>query len=394
MKDYGNPNIYRTPRYSKQVENDLSSFINGNQWDDWDLIDLLNEVPHNYATKAGVKHGIFCSTGTSGLHASLMALELLPEDEVIVPCMTFIRAVTPLVHLGLQPVLCDIDPLTGNISPESIKKSITIKTRAVIVVHMWGIPCDMKEIVAICKTNGLFLIEDFSHSHFSKHKEGYVGSFGDVSFASLQRKKTLSVGEGGIIFTKHTDIYKKLQQITSPGSFKNSEFFSEFSGYGLNLRMSPFSASIAKSLLNEVDLIVETRIHHTKIFSEILEDFHDFFTTPFIPAYAEVVSPYGYKPVFKEPLSLSILAELNKYELWKFSSFSYDHILSSKFWSKTRANYPFCQNIKPICYDKDFIGYNEYVKNRFSLSIPTINKEYWTDEVKNNWKEIIAKLKL
>src|SRR6266480_3834239 len=140
MSDYGNVDLYRTPRYTPDVEDAFKAAATSAMWDDWDLAGLLVDVPHQFAEKLGAKHGIFCCTGTAGLHASLMALELLPGDEVVVPCMTFIRAVTPLVHLGLVPVLADIDPRTGNLDPDSLKAAIGQKTRAVVLVHMWGIP--------------------------------------------------------------------------------------------------------------------------------------------------------------------------------------------------------------------------------------------------------------
>ncbi|MDK3025466.1 aminotransferase class I/II-fold pyridoxal phosphate-dependent enzyme, partial [Cupriavidus taiwanensis] len=162
----------------------MGDFTTSATWDAWDLGGLLVDVPMAYAAKMGVKYGIFCSTGTAGLHASLMSLPLKPGDEVIVPCMTFIRCATPLVHLGLVPVLADIDPSTGNLDPESVTAVITPKTRAVLTVHMWGIPADMKRMTELCTEHGLHLIEDFSHAHYSRHAEGFVGSFGAVSFAS------------------------------------------------------------------------------------------------------------------------------------------------------------------------------------------------------------------
>ena len=143
MTDYGKPDLYRSPRYSDEMAEAMRGFITSTMWDDWDLSGLLVDVPMAYAAKIGVKYGIFCSTGTAGLHASLMSLPLRPGDEVIVPCMTFIRCATPLVHLGLVQVLADIDPKTGNLDPESIIATITPKTRAVLAVHMWGIHADM-----------------------------------------------------------------------------------------------------------------------------------------------------------------------------------------------------------------------------------------------------------
>lgn len=384
MSDYGNPDLYRTPRYQPEVASALNEFPNAEAWDDWDLAGLLTDVPHAYATKCGARFGIFCSTGTAGLHASLMALELLPGDEVLVPCMTFIRAVTPLVHLGLTPVLVDIDPDSGNLDPAAVLGAIGPKTRAIIVVHMWGISADLDSLLAICRAKGLYLIEDFSHAHYSKCRERYVGSAGDVSFASLQRKKTLSVGEGGLIVTSRPDVYERLQQITSPGSFKGSPNYNEFSGFGLNMRMSPFSVVVARTLLSRIDQIVNDRSRHVAEFSSMLAQFPAAVVPPVAPSYATVVSAYGYKPKLSSANLLEHLASFNARGRWRWSSFSYDHILASPFWRKSRAHYPFALQITPR-YASEYPGYESYVQNRVSLAVPTVDAGYWTDDIRAEW---------
>lgn len=346
-------------------------------WDDWDLDGLLTEVPCAYAAKLGVRYGIFCSTGTAGLHASLMALELLPGDEVIVPCMTFIRAITPLVHLGLVPVLADIDPVTGNLDPAALEAEITSRTRAVIVVHMWGVPADMDRIQAVCRKYQLLLIEDFSHAHYSRHTRGAAGSFGDVAFASFQKKKVLSVGEGGIIVTDDARIYARLQQITSPGSFQNTPNYAEFSGFGLNMRMSPFAAVVAKALLDEVDQIVASRALHAQTFTELLSAASPQIAAPEYPNYAMQVSAYGYKPALAPGTPLSSLSALNTRGRWAFSTFNYDHILASPFWRKSRAHFPFALQIAPRARPQ-YLGYEAYSTGRISVGVPTIDAtSYW-----------------
>ncbi|TVQ44253.1 MAG: aminotransferase class V-fold PLP-dependent enzyme [Gloeocapsa sp. DLM2.Bin57] len=390
MSHYNNINLYKTPRYTEDLGDVLKEFATSTMWDDWDLDGLLVDVPHKFAKKMGAEYGIFCCTGTAGLHASLMALELLPGDEIVVPCMTFIRAITPLVHLGLIPVLADIDTQTGNLDPESLKSVIGPKTRAVIVVHMWGIPADIRRILNICKEKGLYLVEDFSHAHFSKHEDGTVGSFGKVSFASLQRQKTLSVGEGGLIVTSDKEIYERLQSITSPGSFKGTPNFKEFSGFGLNFRMSPFSAIVASYLFDQVDEIVTSRATHAKIFDRILSDLSTYFSPPFVPNYSKEVSAYSYKPVLREKITLEKLILDNNQGLWKFNSFSYDHILASPFWRKSRAHYPFALQIYPKT-PVDFPNYVEYIKGRVSISIPTVGKDYWSPENIDKWRDSLIK---
>lgn len=389
MKDYGTPDLYRSPRYSNAVTEALTKSATSSMWDDWDLEGLLVDTPHKFSARLGVKHGIFCSTGTAGLHASLMALPLRPGDEVIAPCMTFIRAVTPLVHLGLIPVLADIDHRTGNLDPASLESVITSKTRVVIVVHMWGIAADMEAIKGICRRNSLLLIEDFSHAHLSKHEHGFVGSFGDIAFASLQRKKTLSVGEGGIVVTNDVSTYDRLRQITSPGSFKGTPTHNEFSGFGLNLRMSPFSGVVARQIFSEADSIVSNRATHGREFDAILAGFPDYIAPPHIPAYVTFVSPYGYKPTVSAKVSKENLSKANTSGLWQFSSFSYGHLLRDVFWKKDSTYYPFSQMIQPKAL-ATYPGYDAYIKGRVGLSVPTTDADYWTDSTRSNWRDALA----
>jgi dTDP-4-amino-4,6-dideoxygalactose transaminase len=389
MFDYGNPDLYRSPRYNAQVSRALEAAVDSKMWDDWDLDGLLTDVPHGYAAKMGAKFGIFCSTGTAGLHASLMALELLPGDEVIVPCMTFIRAVTPLVHLGLQPVLVDVDPETGNIDPAAVRAAVTSRTRAVVVVHMWGIPADMDGLIDVCGRHNLQIIEDVSHAHFSMHARGPVGGLGAVGYASLQRKKTFSVGEGGLVVTNDQGVYERLRQITSPGSFKNTPNYNEFSGFGLNMRMSPFSSVVARCLLEDADQIVAARAQHAEEFSSLLRQ-TGAITPPTVPTYVRRVSAYGYKPAISGSVLLEQLVAGNDSGLWRFSRFSYDAIAESPFWRKSRAHYPFALQIQPKLAGT-FTGYAAYLKRRVSLAVPTVGADYWTDEVREIWRNDLLK---
>ena len=378
-------NVYQNPRYDSQIAQSLYDCVESKMWDDWDLEGLLYEVPHNFADQLGSKHGIFCCSGTQGLHASLLALDLQPGDQVIVPCMTFIRAVTPLLHLQLVPVLADIDPTTGNLNAQTIEKALTSRVKAVIVVHMWGIVADIDEIKKVCDKNNLYLIEDFSHAHFSKHTQGYAGSFGHISFASLQKKKVLSTGEGGIIVTNADDIYERLKRIVAPGSFKSDWSQAiDFSGHGLNLRMSPFSAVVCREILEKPHIYVSRRQKSINVMKDLITKVTDLIEYPHVPQYAEVVSYYGFKPKILPPLTLDKLKVVNQYNRWQFSEFGYDAIADSPFWKKDKRFYPFNLGIQPL-QTSGHHGYAEYLRNRISLAVPTMPESYWTQEVIENW---------
>lgn len=381
-------NLYIWPRYDDSLKKDLSNFVEGRDFATWNLGDLYEGVPCSFARKMGVNYGIFTSTGTSGLHAALIALGMKPGDEVIVPSMTFVRAATPLNHLGLQPVVADISATTGNIDPDSLEANITPKTKAVVVVHMWGIPADCQRIADICKKHGIRMIEDFSHAHFSMYGDKYVGSFGDIAFASLQRKKTISVGEGGIIVTNDRDIYKRLQQVTSPGSFsEGSGAEIDFSGYGLNMRINPFGAVTVKNLLPKVDGILEDRRVAVENLTSILAKHSDKFELVDIPEFVDVskLSWYSYKLKLKN----TTLGELKTKKLWKFSDFGYPPIAEHSYWNKDTNYFPFCAGIKPKVRT-DLSGQKLYLENRITLNIPTVPRSYWTEEVLETWEAALT----
>jgi perosamine synthetase len=375
--------LYVWPKYDENVKEGLRRFCSGQDFADWNLGDIYTEVPKAWAHGHNCEFGIFCNSGTSGLHANLLSLPLRPSDEIIVPAMTFIRAVTPLSHLGLIPVLADLDSETGNLSPESVEAALSPRTRAVICVHMWGIPADMKALRTICDQNGLFLIEDFSHAHFA-HREGwYVGSHSDVAFASLQRKKTFSVGEGGIIMTSNQDIFRRLQHITSPGSFPDDHGEIDFSGVGLNMRMSPFSAVVARELLKQKEKILKNRNQAAQRIIGILgrDSVNGYIIGPLIP---QDTTPSWYS--IKPKLIGIDLSSLGTTSLLKIRPFGYSCIADNPFWKKSKKYFPFC-SMPEIKIPSRLDGYCEYVRNRITIEIPTLKVNEWTDAQTDLWEQ-------
>ena len=152
------------------------------------------------------KYGLVCNSGTSALHSCFVGIGLREGDEVIAPAYTFFATVTPVLFTGAVPILVDAKE-DGNIDPQLINKAITRKTKAIIVTHMWGIPCDMDEITRIVKENNLFLIEDCSHAHGATYKGKLAGTFGHTSAWSLQGQKIITGGECGIMLTDDEEIY-------------------------------------------------------------------------------------------------------------------------------------------------------------------------------------------
>ena len=153
-----------------------------------------------------VKHVITCNSGTSALHLALAALDIGPGDEVIVPPIGFITSSTSVLYQNAIPIFADVDEY-GMLDPEDIRRKLSDKTRAIIVVHLMGHAAQMDAIMEIARKYNLKVIEDCSHAHGAKYKGRMVGTFGDVAVFSLMSGKALACGEGGILVTNDRRIY-------------------------------------------------------------------------------------------------------------------------------------------------------------------------------------------
>ncbi len=155
---------------------------------------------------------------TAALHMALLALDIKPGDEVIISGLTFIADANVVKMVGAHPVLADVTSITDwNISADTIAERITSKTKAVIIVHFGGVPCEMDEIIALCKANNIALIEDVAHAPGASYKGIKCGNFGDISCFSFFTNKNLSVGEGGMVITQSEQLNSKIKFLRSHG---------------------------------------------------------------------------------------------------------------------------------------------------------------------------------
>lgn len=213
----------------------------------------------------GVPFALACSSGTAALHSAFFGLGLGAGDEVIAPTFTFLSTVMPLFVVNATPVLVDCEPDTGNVDPAAIDAAITPRTRAVVVVHVNGHPCDMDAIVALCRRRNLALVEDCSHAHGATYDGVKVGGFGDVSVFSLQGAKLTAAGQGGLLLTADREIFERAVLL---GHFRNRAFdevtsddYRPFAttGYGLNYRMHPLAAALARRQFEDLDAYIDGR---------------------------------------------------------------------------------------------------------------------------------------
>ncbi|MDO4189449.1 MAG: UDP-4-amino-4,6-dideoxy-N-acetyl-beta-L-altrosamine transaminase [Lachnospiraceae bacterium] len=218
----------------------------------------------------GAKYATVVSNGTSALHCACIAAGIGPGDEVITTPLTFAASANCVLYCGGKPVFADVDPDTYNISPSSIEKCITNRTKAIIAVDYTGQVVDIGEIKRICDQYNLILIEDAAHSIGSSYKGQKVGSIADITTFSFHPVKTVTGGEGGAVLTNDEEFFKKVQLIRSHGMQHVSEYeeinddekgpwYNEMVLLGYNYRMTDFQAALILSQMERIDLFKQRR---------------------------------------------------------------------------------------------------------------------------------------
>jgi len=257
---------------------------------------IIAEFEDMFAAIHERKYGLLTSSGTAALHSAFYALGIGPNDEVICPDYTFFATAMPLFQLGALPVLADCDR-HGSLEPSEIEKLITKKTKAVAVTHMWGHPCDMSKIAAICKKNNLFLVEDCSHAHGARYNNKSVGTFGDIGIWSLQGQKIIAAGEGGILLTNNRELYDKAQLL---GHFNKraiqeldkaaSYFQYAVTGTGLKYRSHPLGIAFAFTQLPHLKEWIKIKQINAKRIENIICSCPGI--TPLYPHSTKIINSY------------------------------------------------------------------------------------------------------
>lgn len=247
---------------------------------------IVGEFEERFKNYVGAKYAVCQSSGTMSIQAGLFGMGIGRGDEVIVPSYTFFLSVSPIVTLGATPVFADVDLDTQLIDPKSIEEKITPKTKAIIVVHTWGNPCDMDAIMAIAKKHNIKVLEDCSHAHGAEYKGKKIGTIGDVGCFSFQASKLMYAGEGGILVTDDEDIYFRTvslgtyERLAGYYGFADSPAASERNPYrkykastlGMKLRAHPLGIAIADSMLDELDERNNIRDTNGRYFDKAISD--------------------------------------------------------------------------------------------------------------------------
>lgn len=217
---------------------------------------VIRELERDYAAYTGRSHALAHSSGTAGLMAAYFALGLQPGDEVLVPTATFWASVLPMLWFGLVPVFCESEPGRLGPCPEDMRRRITPRTRAVCVVHLWGLPARMTEIRALCEEHDLRIVEDASHAHGARWRGVPCGNLGDVSVFSLQGDKLAPAGEGGVLLTNDAALHERavcLGDITRIIELDTPARRFAATSFGVKTRIAPMSAALGREQLRKLD---------------------------------------------------------------------------------------------------------------------------------------------
>lgn len=204
-----------------------------------------------FAEFTQTKHAISCSNGTTALHAALLALGVEPGDEIIVPTLTYVATANAVRYCGATPVFVDSERETWNLDPACIEACITPKTKGMIVVHLFGHPANLDPILALCRSRGLFVLEDAAEAHGATYRDRPVGSIGEIATFSFYGNKIITTGEGGMIVTNDDALARTARLLKGQGMDPNRRYWFPVVGY--NYRMTNIAAAIGLAQLEKID---------------------------------------------------------------------------------------------------------------------------------------------
>ena len=278
----------------------------------------------------GVKYAITCNSGTSGLHAAVVAAGVGHGDEVISPALTVIMDAYAIIHVGATPVFADVNPDTQTINPEDIKRKITPKTKAIITVSLQGLPVDIDPILEIAKENNLIVIEDSAQTMLGMYKGRIAGTLGHIGVFSFENKKHMTCGsEGGMIVSNDETLAKKARKFAGIGykhmtamagrtslamSTVQDPYYERFDAVGLNYRMTEVSSAIGLAQFERVHLLVSRRQAVAKLFDDAVEGCEWMVAQKTPEGYVHSYYTYAIKYYGDEKIGLSWKEFYNKYK--------------------------------------------------------------------------------
>lgn len=219
---------------------------------------FVKELESRFAELIGVQSAFACSSGTAALHTALAAIDPEPGDEVVTTSITDMGALTPILYQSAIPVFADVDPLTYNLTAESIERVLSDRTKAIMVTHLFGNPANMGEIMELARSRDIPVIEDCAQAFGATYQGKPVGALGDIGCFSLQQGKHITTGEGGLVTSNNPDLARRMflfiNKAWGYGDQNPDHYF-----LALNYRMNELSGAVAVAQLDKLDDFVQRR---------------------------------------------------------------------------------------------------------------------------------------
>ena len=226
-------------------------------------------LEQKFAEKFGAKYAYACTSGSAAIHIAVATVNPNPGDEIITTSITDMGALTPLMYRGVVPVFCEVDPKTLNVTAETIKAKISDRTKAIIVTHLFGNPCEMGPIMELAKEHNLPVIEDSAQTFLAKSGDRFAGTVGDIGCFSLQQGKHMTTGEGGMVVTNDEKIARHMflyiNKAWGYGDANADHYF-----MALNYRISELQAAVALGQLEKLEECVSNRRRTAAMMTDLL----------------------------------------------------------------------------------------------------------------------------
>lgn len=243
-------------------------------------------LEHEFAAFLGSKHCVATNSGTAALHVALAAAGVGPGDEVIVPAFTFVATALAVLHAGAVPVFIDVEPRTLGMDPALLEAAITPHTRAVVPVHLHGVPCELQPLADITARHGLVLVEDAAQAHGARYRGRPVGTVGAAGVFSLQSSKSLPCGEGGLLVTDDEALFRRALQLRMFGEDSRPEDEASYdvahaldgdrtydsASIGWNYRTTEMSAALARAQLQRLPHWNENALANAELLNQRLRE--------------------------------------------------------------------------------------------------------------------------
>jgi len=237
----------------------------------------ITEFEEKFSRYCGAKYGIATSNGTTALHLALASAGIKPGDEVVIPSFTMIATANSVTYTGAKFALVDSEPEYWTMDVSKIEEKITPRTKAIMVMHTYGHPCDMDPILDIAKDHGLLVIEDAAEAHGAEYKGRKTGGLGDMGCFSFYANKIITTGEGGMVVTNNEEFAERARLLRDLAFEKEKRFLHRYLGF--NYRMTNLQAAVGVAQFEHIDEFVETRRRNAHLYNSLLSEVEGI-TTP------------------------------------------------------------------------------------------------------------------